>query len=209
MLSSPALIHLLPEQWTYKLSSACFCALSRQMRSIWMQLYTFDRIALFYVKQIVLFLDESTEFIFNGVSSRAVPPRMFCDICDQFDLHETEDCPTQVRWIIKSPPQIHKDFLFSISDYFLFRTVSNIIVLIADDPPGGAGADPHQDWRQAGGGAGVLRDLRDIRTQHRGVQRRRDLLDTFHLHCKHKCLICNVIFHDMNNFTHARHMYCI
>ena len=52
--------------------------------------------ALFYVKQIVLFLDESTEFIFNGVSSRAVPPRMFCDICDQFDLHETEDCPTQV-----------------------------------------------------------------------------------------------------------------
>ena len=41
-------------------------------------------------------LDESQEFIFNGVSSRAVPPRMFCDICDQFDLHETEDCPTQV-----------------------------------------------------------------------------------------------------------------
>ena len=40
--------------------------------------------------------DESTEFIFNGVSSRAVPPRMFCDICDLFDLHETEDCPTQV-----------------------------------------------------------------------------------------------------------------
>ena len=43
-----------------------------------------------------LFLDESTEFIFNGVSSRAVPPRLFCDICDEFDLHETEDCPTQV-----------------------------------------------------------------------------------------------------------------
>merc|ERR1712025_11546 len=40
-------------------------------------------------------LDETSEFIFNGVSSRAVPPRMFCDICDQFDLHETEDCPTQ------------------------------------------------------------------------------------------------------------------
>ena len=43
-------------------------------------------------------LDESTEFIFNGVSSRAVPPRMYCDICDQFDLHETEDCPIQVTW---------------------------------------------------------------------------------------------------------------
>ena len=21
--------------------------------------------------------------------------RMFCDICDEFDLHDTEDCPTQ------------------------------------------------------------------------------------------------------------------
>ena len=27
---------------------------------------------------------------------RAVPPRLFCDICDEFDLHDTEDCPTQV-----------------------------------------------------------------------------------------------------------------
>ena len=58
-------------------------------------------------------LDESVDFIFNGVSSRlktnffsnrllafflgrAVPPRLFCDICDEFDLHDTEDCPTQV-----------------------------------------------------------------------------------------------------------------
>lgn len=24
-------------------------------------------------------------------------PRMFCDICDQFDLHETEDCPRQAQ----------------------------------------------------------------------------------------------------------------
>ena len=23
-------------------------------------------------------------------------PRMFCDICDEFDLHETEDCPQQM-----------------------------------------------------------------------------------------------------------------
>lgn len=22
-------------------------------------------------------------------------PRMYCDICEEFDLHETEDCPTQ------------------------------------------------------------------------------------------------------------------
>ena len=24
-----------------------------------------------------------------------MPPRLFCDICDEFDLHDTEDCPTQ------------------------------------------------------------------------------------------------------------------
>lgn len=28
-------------------------------------------------------------------------PRMFCDICDIFDLHETEDCPRQA---MDSPP---------------------------------------------------------------------------------------------------------
>ena len=114
--------------------------------------------------------------------------RMFCDISDLFDLHETEDCPIQVDPSNLSLPTI---------------TLLNI----SGDSNGGA--EPHQEGRPEGSGEGVLRDLRDIRTQHRGVQRRRDLLDTFHLHCKHKCLICNVIFHDTNNFTHARHMYCI
>jgi len=33
--------------------------------------------------------------LYNGVSSRQVAPRLFCDICDQFDVHDTEDCPTQ------------------------------------------------------------------------------------------------------------------
>uniref|UniRef100_A0A3B3XS45 CLIP1 zinc knuckle domain-containing protein n=1 Tax=Poecilia mexicana TaxID=48701 RepID=A0A3B3XS45_9TELE len=39
---------------------------------------------------------------FNG--NDAVPkrkkksaPRLFCDICDCFDLHDTEDCPTQAQ----------------------------------------------------------------------------------------------------------------
>ncbi len=36
-------------------------------------------------------------FLFNGVSSRQVPPRLFCDICDAFDVHDTEDCPTQAQ----------------------------------------------------------------------------------------------------------------
>ena len=25
-----------------------------------------------------------------------VAPRLFCDICDMFDLHDTEDCPKQM-----------------------------------------------------------------------------------------------------------------
>uniref|UniRef100_A0A3P8ZD16 CAP-Gly domain-containing protein n=1 Tax=Esox lucius TaxID=8010 RepID=A0A3P8ZD16_ESOLU len=32
----------------------------------------------------------------GSVSSKA-PPRLFCDICDCFDLHDTEDCPTQAQ----------------------------------------------------------------------------------------------------------------
>uniref|UniRef100_A0A667YNC0 CLIP1 zinc knuckle domain-containing protein n=1 Tax=Myripristis murdjan TaxID=586833 RepID=A0A667YNC0_9TELE len=35
----------------------------------------------------------------EGVSKREkkAPPRLFCDICDCFDLHDTEDCPTQAQ----------------------------------------------------------------------------------------------------------------
>ncbi|KAG8270377.1 CAP-GLY domain-containing linker protein 1 [Homalodisca vitripennis] len=28
-------------------------------------------------------------------STRLPTPRLFCDICDMFDLHDTEDCPRQ------------------------------------------------------------------------------------------------------------------
>ncbi|XP_030623923.1 CAP-Gly domain-containing linker protein 1 [Chanos chanos] len=30
-------------------------------------------------------------------SKKKAPPRVFCDICDCFDLHDTEDCPTQTQ----------------------------------------------------------------------------------------------------------------
>jgi CAP-Gly domain-containing linker protein 1 len=33
-----------------------------------------------------------------------VAPRVFCDICDMFDLHDTEDCPRQA---MDSPPPQH------------------------------------------------------------------------------------------------------
>ncbi len=32
----------------------------------------------------------------NVKGTGKVAPRLFCDICDQFDLHETEDCPQQM-----------------------------------------------------------------------------------------------------------------
>ncbi|XP_061528411.1 CAP-Gly domain-containing linker protein 1 isoform X2 [Phycodurus eques] len=34
---------------------------------------------------------------------KTVPPRLFCDICDCFDRHETEDCPAQAQ-MPDSPP---------------------------------------------------------------------------------------------------------
>ncbi|XP_061758257.1 CAP-Gly domain-containing linker protein 1 isoform X3 [Nerophis ophidion] len=34
---------------------------------------------------------------------KKLPPRLFCDICDCFDLHDTEDCPTQEQ-MPDSPP---------------------------------------------------------------------------------------------------------
>jgi CAP-Gly domain-containing linker protein 1 len=33
--------------------------------------------------------------ILFSVDSRKPPPRLFCDICDVFDQHDTEDCPCQ------------------------------------------------------------------------------------------------------------------
>ncbi|XP_062273009.1 CAP-Gly domain-containing linker protein 1 isoform X3 [Scomber scombrus] len=36
-------------------------------------------------------------------SKKKAPPRLFCDICDCFDLHDTEDCPTQMQ-MPDSPP---------------------------------------------------------------------------------------------------------
>lgn len=29
------------------------------------------------------------------MGERKLPPRVYCDICEEFDLHETEDCPQQ------------------------------------------------------------------------------------------------------------------
>ena len=33
----------------------------------------------------------------EGPVKKKLPPRLFCDICDCFDMHDTEDCPTQAQ----------------------------------------------------------------------------------------------------------------
>ncbi|XP_015175087.1 PREDICTED: restin homolog isoform X2 [Polistes dominula] len=53
--------------------------------------------------------NEADDYNRTTLDKRNKAPRMFCDICDQFDLHETEDCPRQAQdftepeKIIKSP----------------------------------------------------------------------------------------------------------
>ncbi|XP_050667971.1 restin homolog isoform X4 [Leptidea sinapis] len=42
--------------------------------------------------------------LLNGRKPRAVAPRLFCDICDIFDAHDTEDCPKQAVTPDQAPP---------------------------------------------------------------------------------------------------------
>ncbi|XP_033184616.2 cytoplasmic linker protein 190 isoform X1 [Bombus vancouverensis nearcticus] len=41
--------------------------------------------------------NEADEYTKTTLEKRMAAPRMFCDICEQFDLHETEDCPRQAQ----------------------------------------------------------------------------------------------------------------
>lgn len=42
--------------------------------------------------------------LFDLPIKRQPAPRLFCDICDEFDAHETEDCPLQSS---DSPPPLN------------------------------------------------------------------------------------------------------
>ncbi|KOC70907.1 CAP-Gly domain-containing linker protein 1 [Habropoda laboriosa] len=61
---------------------------------------------------------EADEYTKSTLEKRMAAPRMFCDICDQFDLHETEDCPRQAQdfleteKIVKSPkkPSVERPY---------------------------------------------------------------------------------------------------
>ncbi|CAG2058308.1 unnamed protein product [Timema podura] len=47
-------------------------------------------------------LELCSAFSMDGIKPRMVAPRLFCDICDVFDIHDTEDCPRQAS--SDSPP---------------------------------------------------------------------------------------------------------
>lgn len=49
-----------------------------------------------------MYMVDSDNVNLNGIKRSVIPPRLFCDICDVFDLHDTEDCPRQA--MAESPP---------------------------------------------------------------------------------------------------------
>ncbi|XP_076843315.1 CAP-Gly domain-containing linker protein 1 isoform X4 [Brachyhypopomus gauderio] len=46
---------------------------------------------------------DNNDSLAEAKTKKKPPPRLFCDICDCFDLHDTEDCPTQEQ-TPESPP---------------------------------------------------------------------------------------------------------
>ncbi|XP_015273180.1 PREDICTED: CAP-Gly domain-containing linker protein 1 isoform X3 [Gekko japonicus] len=56
-------------------------------------------------------LNGNEEDVINYDSDEENPtkkkPRLFCDICDCFDLHDTEDCPTQAQAMDEPPHSTH------------------------------------------------------------------------------------------------------
>lgn len=49
--------------------------------------------------------------------SRQVAPRLFCDICDEFDKHDTEDCPLQAMDMDDPPPTLSRGSRHSTRSY--------------------------------------------------------------------------------------------
>ncbi|XP_014485413.1 PREDICTED: restin homolog isoform X2 [Dinoponera quadriceps] len=52
--------------------------------------------------------NEADDYNRSTLDKRMAVPRMFCDICDQFDLHETEDCPRQAQDFSESTEKMPK-----------------------------------------------------------------------------------------------------
>ena len=48
------------------------------------------------VNSVIIFMGNSYPVVDDEDELQGLPPpRMFCDICDTFDLHDTDDCPLQ------------------------------------------------------------------------------------------------------------------
>jgi len=66
--------------------------------------------------------------------SHRVAPRMFCDICDMFDLHETEDCPRQAMTSDSPPPSHHggsRDAVRPYCDTCESRCILIVVCIVA------------------------------------------------------------------------------
>lgn len=58
---------------------------------------------------VIIINDQSCFCLATRSQSRRAAPRAFCDICDVFDQHETEDCPLQEMSDSPPPTQYHGD----------------------------------------------------------------------------------------------------
>jgi len=54
--------------------------------------------------------------VFDSEMPRTVAPRLFCDICDVFDQHDTEDCPVQASSNSPPPRPVHHEKVLTNND---------------------------------------------------------------------------------------------
>lgn len=46
--------------------------------------------------------------LYRNESKKVIAPRLFCDICDMFDLHDTGDCPKQESFLEEETPLLRR-----------------------------------------------------------------------------------------------------
>ena len=62
-----------------------------------------------YFLQLCTYSYENDDSHESSPMTQALPPRLFCDICDVFDQHDTDDCPLQANELeqLESHTQYH------------------------------------------------------------------------------------------------------
>ena len=108
--------HLVSELFTWKKCEKCVIVIQQNFLKsyfnfTWICVCVFS--ALFYlssdIKKINGFYFPNVIMYFCSRSSHKPAPRLFCDICDVFDLHDTEDCPQQAMSDSPPPSLHHRD----------------------------------------------------------------------------------------------------